>query len=176
VPSEVDAGVLETQSRPSSASEQSSDSGGPIGSQGDNRKIRVILAEDHTLVRQSLNSLLEQESDIEVVAEACNGKAAVEMASIKQPEIVIMDINMPIMDGIEATRRIKSKHPHIRVIALSAHKQEDMADAMLQAGAESYLSKRNVGEHLVTAIRSRRRSKLSKPGIVGLLKKSQRDG
>lgn len=79
-----------------------------------------------------------------------------EMASLKQPEIVIMDISMPIMDGIEATLRIKNKYPHIRVIALSVHEQEDMAEAILQAGAESYLSKKNVSEQLVMTIRSGR--------------------
>ncbi|MHC4356278.1 MAG: response regulator, partial [Planctomycetota bacterium] len=90
------------------------------------------------------------------------------MASLKKPEIVIMDINMPIMDGIEATRRIKSKYPHIRVIALSAHEREDMADAILQAGAESYLSKKNASEQLVVAIRSRRNCDsrtIAEPGI-----------
>jgi DNA-binding NarL/FixJ family response regulator len=125
------------------------------------------LAEDHTIVRECLNSLLGQEGDIEVVAEACNGKDAVEMTSVKQPEIVIMDIDMPIMDGIEATRRIKRKYPHIRVIALSAHDQENMADTILQAGAESYLSKKNASERLLTAIRSRRNCQSQKPAKPG---------
>ena len=89
------------------------------------------------------------------------------MTSVKRPEIVIMDINMPIMDGIEATRRIKSKYPHTRVIALSAHDQGDMADAMLQAGAESYLSKKNASEQLVAAIRSRRNCQSRKPAKPG---------
>ncbi len=152
----VNAGVLEIQGRSPSASGQSVDSDEPVGSKGSSGKIRVLLAEDHAMVRESLKSFLGQENDIEVVAEACNGKVAVEMTSGKQPDVVIMDINMPIMDGIEATRQIKSRYPHIRVIALSAHEQEDRAGAILQAGAERYLSKKHASEQLVAAIRFRK--------------------
>jgi PAS domain S-box-containing protein len=152
----LELGASETASQPSSASKQSSGPDEGSGSEGGDDKIRVLLAEDHAIVRESLNSLLGQEADIEVVGEACNGKVAVEMTSLKQPEFVIMDINMPVMDGVEATRRIKSEYPHIKVIALSAHDQEDMADAIIHAGAESYLSKKNASEQLVSAIRLRR--------------------
>lgn len=115
--------------------------------------IRVLLADDHRILRQGLVSLLAFETDIEVVAEAADGRQAVELALRLSPDVVIMDVSMPIMDGVEATRRITSDQPNVRVIGLSLHESADMARAMRDAGAAAYLSKGGPADVLVATIR-----------------------
>lgn len=113
----------------------------------------MLLADDHTILREGLVSLLSQESDMEIVAEANDGPSSVELARRYRPDVIIMDISMPGLSGIEATRRIVADLPQTRVIALSMHEKEDMAAAMLNAGARAYLTKGGLVDALLAAIR-----------------------
>ena len=105
-------------------------------------------------MRQGLSSLLQFEEDIEVVGEAENGQQAVELARQQSPDVIIMDVNMPVMGGIEATRILGQELPQIKVIALSMHAERDTAEAMRQAGAVAYLTKGGPSEDLIAAIRA----------------------
>jgi DNA-binding NarL/FixJ family response regulator len=116
--------------------------------------IRIILADDHTIVRSGLRSMIEKESDIEVVAEADNGRATVRSALELAPDVVIMDIAMPELNGIEATRQIVAALPGTKVIALSMHADKRYVMEMLKAGASGYLLKDNAYEELASAIRT----------------------
>jgi PAS domain S-box-containing protein len=115
--------------------------------------LRVMLVDDHAVMRKGLSSLLARKKDISVVAEAADGAQAVEAAQRINPDIILMDISMPVMDGIEATRRIMAQQPHIRIIALSMHGAEDQSLKMQSAGAVGYLSKTGSPEEIVSAIR-----------------------
>lgn len=115
--------------------------------------IRVVLADDHAILRQGLVSLLHSEPDVRVVAEAGDGESAVALAFLHRPDVVVMDVTMPQLNGIEATRRIAAECPGVRVIGLSLHESEDMARAMRLAGAVAYLTKGGPAEQLLSAIR-----------------------
>lgn len=115
---------------------------------------KVLLADDHAIVRAGLRSLLEQESSMSVVGEASDGRAAVAMAADLHPDVVVMDIGMQGLNGIEATRRITSEMPSVRVIALSMHSDRRFVSGMLGAGASGYLLKDSAFEELVDAITS----------------------
>ena len=117
-------------------------------------QIRVLLADDHKIVREGLSSLLAEQPGIEVVGQAEDGLSAVEMARLLKPDIVVMDVSMPRMDGIEATRRLKAEMLPVRVIGLSMHTDNDMAKTMCDAGAVAYLNKVGPAEKLVETIRS----------------------
>ncbi|HVW01207.1 MAG TPA: response regulator, partial [Planctomycetaceae bacterium] len=125
----------------------------PQPANGKHRRIRVLLADDHDILRSSLASLLRSESDIEVVGEACDGVAALEMADALVPDVVLMDITMPRLNGIEATRRIVHDHPTTRVVALSMHAPADLSESMRDAGAIKYVSKSAPISDLLNAIR-----------------------
>jgi len=116
--------------------------------------IRVLLADDHKIVREGLSSLLADQPGIEVVGQAADGLAALEMARILHPDVVVMDVSMPLLDGVEATRRLKAEFLEIKVIGLSMHAESDMAGSMREAGAVAYLSKGGPAENLINAIRS----------------------
>jgi len=118
------------------------------------RRIRVLLADDHKIMREGLQSLLAEQPCIEVVGQAEDGVAALEMAHVLQPDIVVMDVTMPRLDGLEATRRLKTESPEVKVIGLSMHSETDMADSMREAGAVAYLTKGGPMENLITAIRN----------------------
>jgi DNA-binding NarL/FixJ family response regulator len=115
--------------------------------------IRVMLVDDHAVMRKGLSSLLSRNEDIVVVAEAADGVQAVEAAQRINPDVILMDISMPVMDGIEATRRIVLQQPHIRIIALSMHGAEEQALKMQTAGAVAYLSKTCSPDEILSAIR-----------------------
>jgi two-component system, NarL family, response regulator NreC len=116
--------------------------------------IRVLLADDHTIVRDGLKTLIEKEAGMEVIAEAENGHKAVQLAQELQPDVVIMDVTMPDMNGIEATREIMEQTPGVRVIGLSMHSDRRYVWGMLEAGVCGYLLKDCAFEELATAIRN----------------------
>jgi CheY-like chemotaxis protein len=115
--------------------------------------LRVLLADDHKIVRQGIESLLIDGSDIEIVGQAGNGREAVDLACRLEPDVVVMDVSMPVMSGEEATRQIKRHLPQTRVIALSMHDEVQVTDRMRSAGATAYLLKTTPSEELLAAIR-----------------------
>ena len=116
-------------------------------------RLRVLLADDHEIVRQGLVSLLSEEHTVEIVGEAANGREAVELADRLHPDVVIMDVSMPLIDGNAATRQIKALRPETRVIALSMYDEPEKMRMMQRAGAESYVLKTAPSEELLAAIR-----------------------
>jgi len=116
--------------------------------------IKIILADDHKIVRDGLRTLIEKETGMEVVAEAEDGRSAVKMAKKLLPHIVIMDITMPDLNGIDATRAIFEETSGVKVIALSMHSDRRFVSGMLEAGASAYLLKDSAFEELATAIRA----------------------
>lgn len=117
-------------------------------------KIGVLIADDHQLMREGLCKLIEGEEDMEVVAEASDGQEALGMADEFHPEVVVMDVNMPEINGIVATKKILDRNPNICVIGLSFHKEERVVNAMYEAGASAYLTKSDVFETLCATIRN----------------------
>jgi len=117
-------------------------------------KIKVLLAEDHTIVRKGLRALLDDEADIEVVGEAENGREALDQVQQASPDIVLMDILMPVLNGLEATRQIKKDFPEVKVLILTMHTSEEYIFQILQAGASGYLVKQTAPTELVLAIRA----------------------
>jgi DNA-binding NarL/FixJ family response regulator len=117
-------------------------------------EIRLLLAEDHDVVRTGLRAFIDKQPGLKVVAEAATGLQAVERAADLVPDIVLMDITMPDLDGLEATRRIKQQLPNIHVLALTVHDDKQYFMAMLAAGASGYLTKQAAADELVAAIRS----------------------
>lgn len=117
-------------------------------------KTRIILADDHKVMRAGLRNLISQESDLEVVAEASNGREAVELCHEHEPDLVLMDIAMPELNGIEACRQIRADLPRVRVLALSMHADKQYAAGMLGAGASGYLLKDCAYDELIEAIRT----------------------
>ena len=120
----------------------------------ESRKIRVLLAEDHAIMREGLRLLIEKQPDIELVCEAEDGRAAVEHVRELLPDVVIMDIIMPNLNGVEATRQIIKEFPQIKVIALSAHSSRRFVADMLEAGAAGYVLKECLFDELVQAIQA----------------------
>ncbi len=118
------------------------------------KKARIVLADDHTILRQGLRALLSADPGFEIVAEACDGREAVRCVERHKPELVLMDLSMPRMNGMEAIREIKKHHPQTRVIALTVHPEEEYLETTLQAGAEGYVLKDATHEELVLAIKS----------------------
>lgn len=117
-------------------------------------KIRLLIADDHTIVRRALVSLLSQEPDIEVVAEAADGRAAVDLAAVHEPDVVLMDISMPLLNGLEATRLIRERSDHTRVLVLSAHDNDEYVTQVVRSGANGYILKNSPVDELRAAIRS----------------------
>jgi DNA-binding NarL/FixJ family response regulator len=117
-------------------------------------KIKVLIADDHPLVRDSISYLLQKHNDFEIVAEAGDGEEAVRLAAVSSPDVIIMDIEMEKLDGVEATRRIKMSQPGASVLALTIHDDEEFIEAMFAAGAAGYLLKSSYGEELLQAIRA----------------------
>ena len=118
------------------------------------RTTKVLLADDHAVLREGLRSLLELETGMEVVAEVADGRRAVEVARELRPDVVVMDIGMPDLNGVEATRRIVSGSDRTRVLCLSVHKEASLVQAMLEAGATGYILKTSASRELVQAVRA----------------------
>ena len=117
------------------------------------RRIRVLLADDHAVLRDGIHALLEDETDIQVVGEAEDGRSAVEQARQLEPDVVIMDIGMPLLNGLEATRQIKRDNPGIQVLILTMHENPEYVAQVLSAGGSGYVLKKAAGKELVQAIR-----------------------
>jgi DNA-binding NarL/FixJ family response regulator len=117
------------------------------------KQITVLLAEDHAVVRQGLCALLKTDGHFRMVGEARNGREAVEMAQAHRPDVILMDIAMPVLNGLEATRQILTANPAARVIVLSAHSDDEYIERMNAAGVAGFLEKQTSAEILATAIR-----------------------
>jgi PAS domain S-box-containing protein len=121
------------------------------------KKIRIMLVDDHLVMRQGLAGLLRGEADFEIVGEASDGKSAVALARRIRPDVILMDISMPIMDGIQATRKIHKDFPHICIIGLSMFQENEQESAMREAGAVQYLAKTGPSELVIESIRACRK-------------------
>ncbi len=129
---------------------------------------RVLLADDHLILRNGLRKLLENEEGMEIVAEADNGRDAIRIADELRPDVVVMDIAMPDMNGIEATRRIISADPDVRILALSMHRERRLIFEMFDAGAKGYLLKECAFDEVLTAIHAIQRGEMYlSPKIAG---------
>ncbi|MXY97386.1 MAG: response regulator transcription factor [Gemmatimonadetes bacterium] len=116
--------------------------------------IRIVIADDHQLVRQSIVSLIEKAEDMEVVGEAADGHETLDLVQRKRPDVAMLDIAMPLLNGIETTRRIQTLSVDTRVVILSIHSEEDVVRQALRCGASGYLLKNSVVEELLIAVRS----------------------
>jgi len=138
--------------------------------------IRVMLVDDHELVRLGLKAVLQAEQDVQVAAEASNAEAAIRDAIVLKPDVVVMDIRMPGMDGIEACRILRSKLPETRVLMLTSHADEEAVLASIMAGAAGYLLKNTGRAGLVSAIRSAAAGQsLLDPAVTGKVLKRLKD-
>jgi two-component system response regulator NreC len=116
--------------------------------------IRILLADDHTILRQGLKLILSSQPDLEVVGEAANGHEVVQLAQELRPDIVLLDVAMPELNGIDATRRMMETNPRLRILVLSMHKEAVYVREILRAGARGYLLKDVIDSELLTAVRS----------------------
>jgi len=118
------------------------------------KKLRIVLVDDHVVVRRGLAGLFRTEPDMEIVGEASDGESAVYLIREAQPDFVLMDVGLPGMDGIQATRIIHSELPEVRIIGLSMFQTEELSAAMREAGAVDYISKGVPFENIIAAIRA----------------------
>jgi DNA-binding NarL/FixJ family response regulator len=125
-----------------------------------NEPIRILLVEDHTIVRQGLARLLEEQANIKVIGEATNGQTAIDQAIALQPDIVIMDIAMPRLNGIEAAKKIRKQLPKTRILILSMYSHEHYIHELLETGVSGYLLKDSSGCDIIEAIRSAMRNEI----------------
>jgi len=117
-------------------------------------KIKVLIVDDHALLREGIRSLLASHDDIEVVGEAANGSEAIEKVREVDPDVILMDIAMPVMDGLEATRRIRKQNPNIKIIILTQYDRKDYVLSSIKSGASGFIPKNVIISELVSAIRT----------------------
>jgi two-component system response regulator NreC len=118
------------------------------------KKLRILLADDHVVMRKGLRALLERQSNLEVVGESENGRETIDLAASLKPDVVVMDVGMPVLNGIEATKTIVAQNPQISVVILSMHVDESYVMRALKAGARGYLLKDSAPADLMSAIRA----------------------
>lgn len=137
--------------------------------------IRVMLVDDHAVVRSGLTAFLSAYPDLELVGEAENGQQAVPRAAALQPDVILMDLIMPVMDGVAATQVIKRRYPHIQIVVLTSFQEDELVQNALRAGAVGYLMKNVTARELVTAIRAARDGKmtLSSEAALALVRANQ---
>jgi signal transduction histidine kinase/CheY-like chemotaxis protein len=123
-----------------------------LAARREGRSVRILVVDDHRVVREALAAMLQRQTHFEVIGEAGDGAEAVELAEQLKPDVILMDITMPHMNGIEATRRIKEKHPTIYIVGLSLHDEADKAQAMRRAGATTYLQKETASKTLIETL------------------------
>jgi two-component system, NarL family, response regulator NreC len=146
------------------------------------KRIRILLADDHQLMRSGLRLLIEQQADLTVVGEAADGREAAALAKSLRPDVAVMDISMPNLNGIEAAHQITQSHPEIAVIVLSMHPDEGYVLRALKAGAKGYLLKDSAESDLIAAVRAVARGKsffspaVSKVLLDDYLRKLKRSG
>jgi two-component system, NarL family, response regulator NreC len=116
------------------------------------KKLRILLADDHKIVRDGLRLLIDSQPDMRVVGEAANGKEVLLKANELKPDVVVMDLSMPELNGLQATQRLKIDQPRLKVVALTAHEDEVYLSQMVKAGAVGYVLKRSAGDELVRAL------------------------
>lgn len=116
-------------------------------------KLRILLADDHNVLREGLRALLEQDPELEVVAEAPDGRTACRLARELAPDVLVMDVGMPDMNGVEAARKIREELPSVKILCLSVHREPAIVHAMLEAGARGYILKTSAARELVQAVR-----------------------
>ncbi|MFC1902640.1 response regulator [Chloroflexota bacterium] len=117
-------------------------------------KIRILLVDDHTIMRDGIRALVSLDDSIEIVGEASEGKEAIQKVQELKPDLVVMDIAMPGMDGLEATRRITKKNPRVKILVLTQHDNREYILSTIKAGAAGYVPKRALGSELISAIRA----------------------
>lgn len=141
-------------------------------------RIRILLADDHVMVREGTRQILERQPDLVVIAEAGNGKEAVDLVARERPDVAILDISMPVMNGIEATRDIKKIAPQTAVLVLTAYDDDEYVFAILEAGAAGYLLKNARGSEVIEAVRRvyQGESVLHPPIAQKVLRRVVRDG
>ena len=116
-------------------------------------KRRILIVDDHEQFRNGVKMLISREADLEVIGEAQNGQQAVSLAQKLQPDVILMDVKMPVMDGIEATRKIHAKMPGIKILALSMYTDKSFVSGMMRAGAVGFITKGDDSEEMYKAIR-----------------------
>lgn len=131
-------------------------------------KLRILLADDHILFRQAIRMTLLTFPDVEIVAEVSNGQDVLDMIKQSQPDVVCMDINMPDLNGVEATRQLHTAHPKIKIIGLSSHIDPYLAARMIDAGAIAYVDKASAGNDLPLAIQQARQNRLFLSPALGV--------
>ncbi len=117
-------------------------------------RIRVVIVDDHTLLREGIRAMLALSMEIEVVGEAPDGQSGIDLVGQIQPDVVLMDIAMPVLDGLEATRRIKDRFKKVKVLILTQHENREYVFPILKAGADGYVLKKAAGTELVSAIKA----------------------
>ena len=132
--------------------------------------IKILVADNHGILRQGIQALIEKQKDMEVVGQADNGLMAVEMTRQLSPDVVLMDVTMPLLNGIEATRQIRSEQPQVKVLALTVHAEREFVLDMIRAGASGYMLKECVFDDLVIAINAVVSGKAYlSPEIIGIV-------
>lgn len=127
--------------------------------------ITILLAEDHTIVREGLKALLESESDIKIIGEAGDGRTTVKLVTTLSPDVIVMDIAMPLMNGIEATRQILHQLPEAKILILSAHSDDAYVEQIIGLGAKGYLIKQSAAHVLADSIRRVHRGEIGRAHV-----------